>query len=201
MTFCSWASAKPAQHNKIILFLNERLVWSTYLLPHHFTTMATEQSHLEQAGNHGDVLKHMVLQAAIKAQQKAHPEGIIFVDTHCGAGVYDLGEQASGEYEKGIMKIAANIDDAPQPVADYFNIVKANDEFLQQVCCVAVVPTENKEYVALATLLFSLFSLLCFGNSHPYQYSILDPLLLPKVCCVTSTNIGSVTFTSKKRRG
>ena len=57
--------------------------------------MATpqEQSHLEQAGNHGDVLKHIVLMAAIKAQQKAHPEGIIFVDTHCGPGVYNLGEQ------------------------------------------------------------------------------------------------------------
>lgn len=95
--------------------------------------MATEQSHLEKAGNHCDVLKHMVLQAAIKEQQKAHPEGIIFVDTHCGPGVYDLGEQSSGEYEKGIMKIASNIDDAPQPVVDYFNIVKAKDEFLQQV--------------------------------------------------------------------
>lgn len=95
--------------------------------------MATELSHLEQAGNHGDVLKHAVLQAAIKAQQEAHPEGIIFVDTHCGPGMYDLGEQSSGEYEKGIMKIAANIDDAPKPVADYFNFVKANDEFLQQV--------------------------------------------------------------------
>ena len=55
--------------------------------------MATEQSHLEKAGNHGDVLKHIVLMAAIKAQQKAHPEGIIFVDTHCGPGSYDLGEQ------------------------------------------------------------------------------------------------------------
>lgn len=57
--------------------------------------MATpqEQSHLERAGNHGDVLKHIVLMAAIKAQQKAHPEGIILVDTHCGPGAYNLGEQ------------------------------------------------------------------------------------------------------------
>lgn len=57
--------------------------------------MATpeEHSHLEKAGNHGDVLKHVVLIQAIKAQQKAHPEGIIFVDTHCGPGSYNLGEQ------------------------------------------------------------------------------------------------------------
>lgn len=57
--------------------------------------MATpeEASHLEKAGNHGDVLKHIVLIQAIKAAQKAHPEGIIFVDTHCGPGSYNLGEQ------------------------------------------------------------------------------------------------------------
>ena len=95
--------------------------------------MASEQSHLEQAGNHGDVLKHVVLRAAIKAQQKAHPEGIIFVDTHCGPGVYDLGEQTSGEYEKGIMKIVANAEDAPEPVKEYYEVVKGFDDYLQLV--------------------------------------------------------------------
>ena len=90
-------------------------------------------THLEQAGNHGDVLKHIVLRAAIKEQQKAHPEGIIFVDTHCGPGFYDLAEQTTGEYEKGIMKIVANEEDAPPVVKEYYEAVKGYDDYLQKV--------------------------------------------------------------------
>lgn len=101
-----------------------------------------EYSHLEQAGNHGDVLKHIVLRAVIKAQQEAHPEGILFVDTHCGPGQYDLSQQKSAEYEKGISRIANEIaknddddDDhnnaAPDQVKEYWQIVKGTDEYLQ----------------------------------------------------------------------
>ena len=101
--------------------------------------MATEEpppyvdSHIQQAGNHGDVLKHLVLREAIKAQQAAHPEGILFVDTHCGPGFYDLAEQSTGEYEKGIMKIVAAAEDAPDIVKEYYKSVKGFDDYLQKV--------------------------------------------------------------------
>lgn len=95
--------------------------------------MATEGSHLQQAGNHGDVLKHIVLRQIIKEQQKAHPEGIIFVDTHSGPGFYDLAEQTTGEYEKGIMKVVANAEDAPDIVQEYHDFVKGFDDYLQKV--------------------------------------------------------------------
>jgi 23S rRNA (adenine2030-N6)-methyltransferase len=95
-----------------------------------------EYSHLEQAGNHGDVLKHVVLRAIIQAQQEAHAQnGILFVDTHCGPGQYDLSEQKSAEYEKGISRIANEIeqnnDGVPTPVQDYYQIVKSHDDYLQ----------------------------------------------------------------------
>lgn len=59
------------------------------------------------AGNHADVLKHGVLmQVLAYMQQKDKP--FLYVDTHAGAGLYDLqGEWArkTGEFENGIVKI------------------------------------------------------------------------------------------------
>ena len=98
---------------------------------HLFETMASSQ-HLHQAGNHGDVLKHVILRSHIVAQQMAHEEGILLVDTHCGPGLYDLGDQKSEEYKKGILRISQNIDDAPLPVKHYFQIVKGADSYMQQ---------------------------------------------------------------------
>lgn len=58
--------------------------------------MAAElHSHLEKAAGHGDVLKHVILLSYIEELQKAHPEGIVFVDTHCGPYV---------KQKKGITK-------------------------------------------------------------------------------------------------
>mmetsp|Transcript_1317 Transcript_1317/g.1775 ORF Transcript_1317/g.1775 Transcript_1317/m.1775 type:complete len:302 (+) Transcript_1317:175-1080(+) len=95
--------------------------------------MAAEaHSHLENAGGHGDVLKHIVLRSHIIEQQKAHPEGILLIDTHCGPGLYDLGEQKSQEFEKGILRISKNVDDAPVEVQKYYQIVQEADEYLQQ---------------------------------------------------------------------
>mmetsp|Transcript_17463 Transcript_17463/g.36170 ORF Transcript_17463/g.36170 Transcript_17463/m.36170 type:complete len:301 (+) Transcript_17463:76-978(+) len=94
--------------------------------------MASEPlAHLEKAGSHGDVLKHIVLRSHIIAQQEAHPEGIMFVDTHCGEGLYDLGEQKSQEYEKGIVRISQNVDDAPEEVKGYYDVVQKADQYLQ----------------------------------------------------------------------
>ena len=94
--------------------------------------MSGGSKHLHQAGNHGDVLKHVILKSAIEAQQMAHEEGIILVDTHCGPGLYDLEKQKSEEYKKGILRISEKVDSAPLPVQSYFQIVKGSDSYLQQ---------------------------------------------------------------------
>ncbi|MGV3569033.1 MAG: 23S rRNA (adenine(2030)-N(6))-methyltransferase RlmJ [Ramlibacter sp.] len=81
------------------------------------------------AGNHADVLKHMVLIAVLK-HLTAKPTGITVVDTHAGAGLYRLDSDfagTSGEAADGIQKLLASplaADPAAAPlIADYLALV------------------------------------------------------------------------------
>ena len=80
--------------------------------------------HAFHAGNHADVLKHIVLIQTLKhAIQKE--VAVFYVDTHAGAGVYSLkGDQArkSAESETGIHKLWPE-KEAPAEVADYLNLI------------------------------------------------------------------------------
>lgn len=61
------------------------------------------------AGNHADVLKHMVLVAAMK-HLTAKETPVTVVDTHAGAGLYRLDDDfagTSGEAREGILKLQA----------------------------------------------------------------------------------------------
>jgi 23S rRNA (adenine2030-N6)-methyltransferase len=82
--------------------------------------------HAFHAGNHADVLKHIVtLQLLGYLNQKDPP--YMYIDTHAGAGVYALdGGYASKntEYETGIAKLWDR-KDLPAPVAEYVALVKA----------------------------------------------------------------------------
>lgn len=77
------------------------------------------------AGNHADVLKHMVtIQLLRYLGQKETPYMVI--DTHAGAGVYALdGNYASknAEYETGIAPLWDRTD-LPEALADYVQLVK-----------------------------------------------------------------------------
>jgi 23S rRNA (adenine2030-N6)-methyltransferase len=78
------------------------------------------------AGNHADVLKHLVLVAVLR-HLSLKDKGWRLVDTHAGAGGYSLeGEHAQkrGEYLDGIAQLW-NRDDLPLPVADYMDAVRA----------------------------------------------------------------------------
>ncbi len=85
--------------------------------------------HAFHAGNHADVLKHLVLIAALRHLiQKPAP--LMAVDTHAGAGIYRLdGEQAetSGEAQDGIFKLVAaaagGLADPAPALADYLEVV------------------------------------------------------------------------------
>jgi 23S rRNA (adenine2030-N6)-methyltransferase len=79
------------------------------------------------AGNHADVLKHMVLIAVLK-HLVAKPTAITVVDTHAGAGLYRLDSDfagTSGEAQDGIVKLLASplAADPPPLVADYLQLV------------------------------------------------------------------------------
>jgi 23S rRNA (adenine2030-N6)-methyltransferase len=64
--------------------------------------------HAYHAGNHADVLKHIVLARVITLMMKKE-KPFRFIDAHAGTGVYDLaGDEAgkTGEWEGGIGKLA-----------------------------------------------------------------------------------------------
>lgn len=81
--------------------------------------------HAFHAGNHADVLKHVVtIQLLQYLGQKDAP--YMYIDTHAGAGVYalDSGYAAkNAEYETGISRLWDR-KDLPAPLADYVRLVK-----------------------------------------------------------------------------
>ena len=82
--------------------------------------------HAFHAGNHADVLKHIVLVHLLGyLTQKDKP--LWFVDTHAGAAAYALDEgyaTKNTEYESGIARLWARAD-LPPAVADYLAQVRA----------------------------------------------------------------------------
>lgn len=81
--------------------------------------------HAFHAGNHADVLKHVVL-ARVLRHMAQKDKGFRLVDTHAGAGGYSLEgryAQKKGEYEQGIGRLWDR-DDLPEAVADYVDMVR-----------------------------------------------------------------------------
>ncbi|HDN2510359.1 TPA: 23S rRNA (adenine(2030)-N(6))-methyltransferase RlmJ [Providencia rettgeri] len=81
--------------------------------------------HSFHAGNHADVLKHTV-QSLIIESLKEKEKPFLYLDTHSGAGRYQLtGEHAekTGEYLDGIARIWAQ-PDLPEELLPYMNIVR-----------------------------------------------------------------------------
>lgn len=82
--------------------------------------------HAFHAGNHADVLKHLVtIQLLSYLNNKDAP--YMYIDTHAGAGVYALdGGYAAknAEFETGIAPLWDR-KDMPAPVAEYVKLVKA----------------------------------------------------------------------------
>src|SRR5688500_17386051 len=81
--------------------------------------------HAFHAGNHADVLKHVVLTRVLRyLNQKEKPYRL--VDTHAGDGGYSLEgryAQKKGEFEQGIGRLWAR-EDLPPVVADYVAMVR-----------------------------------------------------------------------------
>ncbi|MBM4190435.1 MAG: 23S rRNA (adenine(2030)-N(6))-methyltransferase RlmJ, partial [Betaproteobacteria bacterium] len=82
--------------------------------------------HAFHAGNHADVLKHLVLVRLLRyLNQKDKPYW--YIDTHAGAGVYGLDAGYStknAEHEQGIARLWKQTD-LPEPLADYVDLIRA----------------------------------------------------------------------------
>ena len=81
--------------------------------------------HAFHAGNHADVLKHCLLVACLRhLNHKDKPWW--YVDTHAGAGIYDLDAafaRKNAEFETGIGRLWSR-PDLPELVADYLALVR-----------------------------------------------------------------------------
>lgn len=78
------------------------------------------------AGNPADVFKHAVLLALVRAMQEK-PNGIVFVDTHAGAALYDLDSDIAhktAEFRAGIETLWGRTD-LDGPWQDYLEQVRA----------------------------------------------------------------------------
>lgn len=82
--------------------------------------------HAFHAGNHADVLKHLVeLQLLCHLVQK--DKAFWYIDTHAGAGCYALDSgyaTQNAEFRSGITRLWER-DDLPAPLADYVERVKS----------------------------------------------------------------------------
>ncbi len=81
--------------------------------------------HAFHAGGHADVLKHVVL-LAILERLTAKDKPLRYIETHAGAGGYDLRSreaQKNREYETGIGKLW-NLADSPGAVARWLALVR-----------------------------------------------------------------------------
>lgn len=91
--------------------------------------------HASHAGNHGDVLKHAILVSVLRHYTADEKEGICYIDTHAGTGVYLLNDEnvmRNREFESGVGRVLVACNDhdhgdgdtmMPSAVKDYLELV------------------------------------------------------------------------------
>lgn len=126
--------------------------------------------HAFHAGNHADVLKHLVLTQVLRYMgEKEKPYTL--VDTHAGAGGYSIEgryAQKKGEYSGGVARLY-DAKDLPAPLANYVDLVRQfnTDGQLRQY------PGSP----AIANLLMREQDRLRCYELHPTDFRILDTYL------------------------
>lgn len=83
--------------------------------------------HAFHAGNFADLVKHALVLATLEALQD-DPRPVLVIDTHAGAGLYDLTDEnqaRSGEAEAGIARLMDR--DAPMELAALANAVRSRN--------------------------------------------------------------------------
>lgn len=126
--------------------------------------------HAFHAGNHADVLKHLVLTQVLRYMaEKEKPYTL--VDTHAGAGGYSIEgkyAQKKGEYVHGVSKLW-DAKDLPEPLARYMEPIRLfnPDGQLRQY------PGSP----AIANLLMRDTDRLRVYELHPTDYRILETYL------------------------
>lgn len=126
MIFYPTSKSLPQDANAVLTILMY-FVYTTHLIKigKYKNTMLSYR-HSFHSGNHADVLKHSV-QSLIIEHLKEKEKNFLYLDTHAGAGRYQLrGEHAgrTGEYLAGIAKIW-QADNHPKEICCYLDAIKA----------------------------------------------------------------------------
>ncbi len=82
--------------------------------------------HAFHAGNFADVMKHVCLVALLRGLSRKD-SAWFYLDTHAGAGEYDLTAtpaQKTGEYRDGIVRLLGATGPLPAALADYLDLVR-----------------------------------------------------------------------------
>jgi 23S rRNA (adenine2030-N6)-methyltransferase len=127
--------------------------------------------HGYHAGGHADVLKHVAL-VAMLAQLTAKDKPLRFIDTHAGAGGYDLrsaAAQKNREYLGGIGKLSG-VTDAPVPVARWLDLVRRYNDGVPKCVRYPGSPWLARESLRREDSLY-LF------EQHPAEHRVLDQML------------------------
>jgi 23S rRNA (adenine2030-N6)-methyltransferase len=82
--------------------------------------------HSKHAGNHGDVLKHMMLVQLLESSLSGS-EALLVIDTHAGIGKYALTNEQL-EWKEGILKVllAQKDEDIPMAIGDYTALAQSD---------------------------------------------------------------------------
>jgi 23S rRNA (adenine2030-N6)-methyltransferase len=81
--------------------------------------------HSYHAGNFADAFKHVLL-CGLLASLNRKDKPWCYLDTHAGAGIYDLGSEGAtrtSEWRDGVGRLAG-LGNAPEPLATYLRIVR-----------------------------------------------------------------------------
>jgi len=129
-------------------------------------------SHLYHAGNFADVIKHIVLLALIKSLLRK-TNGFFYLDTHAGAGFYDLFSveaKKNKEYESGILK-CLNKKNPPELVKLYLACIKRINNRLSQSSIASL------QYYPGSPLIAHYFlreqDRMILTEIHPQEYQLL----------------------------
>lgn len=93
--------------------------------------------HIYHAGNVGEVLKHSILSLLLRFLMQKET-GICYIDSHAGAGLYDLGSpesQKTSEASKGILRLLEQADSLPSLLFPYLSAVNAFQQPHQSSLC------------------------------------------------------------------
>lgn len=139
------------------------------------------------AGNHADVLKHMILLILLDYLQQKD-KGLLLLDTHSGAGKYDLNSdfaQKNQEFANGALKLWNMFKNQALGNADDQNIPQAVQRYLQALAsCQTDDSGELRFYPGSPWLLAQAARRQDYVHCcelHPSDFAALDAALPSKV--------------------